>query len=240
MVTEDDLLLEAAEEPVFSNVFYGKCLLTVWLGKFPEGGGAPVRWVEGDPESAKRTMIDFMLDLAPGSTAKFPVKQRMNKKDRDWWGIMLPSMKDAGAVDDKGHVDLKLVKDHWVKIEQVEGSRLRDKNDPEKGHWNTYKFLEIYKDEDACIKAMALDNGTEPEETPAPAAPKRGKAKNDERRQAALEFCRVTIGTCKGMKPDEIRKTADVFIQNNPNVAPYVTVDDPEIQEMINEYSIPF
>ena len=246
MNIDDELMMSAAEEVVYSNVYYGKCLLTFWYGKFPRNAegkvtGQPVRWNEGDPESEKLTMIDFLLDLCPGCSANYPVKMTWKKNDKDWQKIVLPSLKEAGAVGTHGTVDLRMVKDHWVKVQQVEGTRLRDRNDPDKGCWNTYKFLAVYPTEQECQKAMALDNGAEPEE-PAAAAPKRGKAgkQDDQRRKAAIEFCRVTIGTCKGNPAAEIRKIMEGFIASNPNVNPYITVDDPEIMEMINEAAIPF
>ena len=244
-MNEMELLKAAAEETVYSNVYYGKCLLTVWEGKFPrneEGRvtGAPIRWVEGDSPRDKIVMIDFLLDLVPGCTANYPVKQSFKKFDKDYQRIFLPSIKEIGAVDPAGNADLAQIKDHYVKVQQVEGTRPRDKNDPEKGNWNTWKILAVYKSQDDCMAAMALDNGEEDiPGIPASSAPK-NDSRQDDRRKAALEFCRVAIGMYKGMKEAEIRKAIGQFIDSNPNVNPYVKVTDPEIGEMINEMTIPF
>lgn len=243
-MNEADLMKAATEEVAYSNVYWGKCLLTLWEGKFPRNDegkivGKPVRWVEGDSPKERIIMIDFLLDLCPGCTANYQVKAGWMKHDKDWQKIVLPSLKEAGAVTPSGEVDLTQVKDHWVKVQQVEGTRPRDKNNPDKGCWNTYKFLQIFKNSEECQENMQLEMGglPIPSET-ATATPKIGK--NDQRRTAALEFCRVAIGTYKGMKTDEIKTAIANFIESNPNAKPYVKVDDPEIIEMINEASIPF
>ncbi len=240
-MNEAELMKAAGQEIVYSNVYYGKCLLTLWEGKFPrnEDGkivGAPVRWIEGDNPKERIIMIDFMLDLCPGCTSNYPVKQNWMKHDRDWNKIVLPSLKELGITTPKGDVDLTQVKDHWAKVQQVEGTRPRDKNNPDKGCWNTWKFLAVYKTEEECLNAMALDNGEVPEEIPAAAAKKESTAdKREARRTAALQFVKVSIGMMKGEKPEEIRKATLKFIQTNPNVQPYVTIDEPEIEEMIRD-----
>jgi len=243
MTTEEELMKAATEEPAYSDVYYGKCLLTLWEGKFPrdEDGhvtGRPIRWNEGDNPKDRIIMIDFFLDLCPGCKSSFQIKQSFMKHDRDWMKIVLPSLAEAGCVDASGKVSLGMVKDHWCKVQQVEGLRPRDKNDPEKGNWNTYKFLAVYQSEQECLDAMALDNGEDFEEKPAAQA--KSVDKREARRQAALEFCKVAIATYKGMKPEEIKKALQSFIVSNANVNPYIAIDDPEIVEMINEASIPF
>lgn len=248
MMTEDELMYAATEEVVYSNVYYGKALLTVWAGRWPKDAdgkvcGAPVRWTEADGEKEKVIFIDFLLDLCPGCKATYQVKAQWKSGhayDSDWQKIVVPSLKEIGAADAKGHVDLKQVKDHWVKVQRVEGTRPREKGNPDKGNWNTYKFLAIYKSEEECRQAMALDNGEDIPGITGTTAPKGNAGKQDDRRQAALEFCKVAIGTYKGMPVDEIRKAAETFISSNPNVSPYVKIDDAEIKEMINEVSIPY
>ena len=240
-MNENELMKAATEEVAYSNVYWGKALLTLWEGKFPrneEGKiiGKPVRWIEGDNPKERIIMIDFLLDLCPGCTANYQIKAGWMKHDKDWQKIVLPSLKEAGAVTPSGEVDLTQVKDHFVKVQQVEGTRPREKGNPDKGNWNTYKFLQIFKSEAECIENMTLEMGGDV--TPAAAAPK--ASKTDQRRIAALEFCRVAIGTYKGMKADEIRDAIGKFIESNPNAKPYVKIDDPEITEMINEAAIPF
>ena len=242
-MNEKELMKAAAEEVAYSNVYWGKCLLTLWEGKFPRNDegriiGKPIRWVEGDNPKDRIIMIDFLLDLCPGCTANYQVKANWMKHDKDWQKIVLPSLKEAGAVTASGEVNLELVKDHYVKVQQVEGTRPREKGNPDKGNWNTYKFLQIFKNEAECAENMNLELGNTPLPSPATATPK--TSKNDQRRTAALEFCKVAIGTYKGMKPEEIREAIGKFIESNPNAKPYVKVDDPEIMEMINEASIPF
>ena len=162
MTTEADLMKEAGTPVTYSNVYYGKCLLALWEGKFPrneEGKvcGRPIHWNDGDDPKERMVMIEMTLDLCPGCTSNYPIRISVPKHDKDWQKIILPSLLEAGASDDSGAIDLSKVKDHFVKIQQVEGTRQRDKNDPDKGCWNTYKFLTIYKDQDECLAAMAAD-----------------------------------------------------------------------------------
>lgn len=247
MKSEKELMDEAAEPVVYSDVYYGKCLMTFWEGKFPRDEnnkivGKPVRWNEGDDPKQRLIMVDMMLDLCAGCTSNYPIQFSLPKHDKDLQKIIIPSLVELGAVKPNGDADFSLAKDHFVKLQQVEGTRPRDKNDPDKGHWNTYKFLAIYQSEEECLNAMALDNGEDdlPGVPAASTAPKKRDSKQDQRRAAALEFCRVAIGTYKGMKAEEIKQAAQNFIQSNPNVKPFVTIDDPEITEMISEASIPF
>lgn len=242
-MNEKDLMKEAAQDDVYSNVYYGKCLLTFWEGKFPrdaEGkpAGRPVRWVEGDDPKDRIVMIDFLLDLLPGSPAKFQVKANWMKRDSDFRKIIKPSLQEIGAVDATGEVDFDLVKDHYVKVQQVEGTRPRDKHNPDKGNWNTYKFLAIYKSQEECAAAMAMDSGdlSIPSETPAP----KKATKNDQRKAAALEFVKVALKSMEGLKPDEIKSALGQFIESNPNIKPYLSIDDSEVMELINSASIPF
>lgn len=245
MTTEAELMNQAAEPVVYSNVYYGKCLMTFWEGKFPRDEnnkitGKPIRWYEGDDPKSRMIMIDVMLDLAPGCTSNYPVQISCPKHDKDWQKIVLPSIVEAGAVRDDGVADFSKVKDHWVKVEQVEGTRPRDKNNPDKGCWNTYKFLAIYDSKEACLAAMAEDNGDDvPAEKPAAAKAKK-TSKNDEGRKAAIEFCRAVVAGYKGQDAATIRSGIASFIESNPNAKPYITVDDPEIAEMIEDAAIPF
>ena len=242
-MNEAELMKAAVEETPFSNVYWGKCLLSLWEGKFPRNAegkitGRPVRWVEGDDPKQRIIMIDFLLDLCPGCTANFQIKGNWMKHDKDWQRIVIPSIKELGAVTPSGDVDLSQVKDHYVKVQQVEGTRPRDKADPEKGNWNTYKFLAIFKDEAECLKDMELENGGD--DIPGVPAEAPAIEKNDQRRKAAIEFCKVAISTYKGMKAEEIRDAVSKFIESNPNIKPYLTADDPEILALIEEAAIPF
>ena len=241
-MNEMDLMKAAAEEPVYSNVYYGKCLLTLWEGKFPrnEDGriiGKPVRWNEGDDPKERIVMIDVLLDLCPGCTSNFPVSISCTSHDKDWVKIVVPSIKELGCTDEEGRVALWKIKDHWVKVQQVEGTRPRDKSNPDKGCWNTLKFLAVYQNEEACLKAMALDNGEEPEQ-PAKSAPKSNK--KQQQREAALKFVEVAIGTYKGMSEAEIKDALSKFIEASPTVKPYLSVEDPDVIELITNAAIPF
>ncbi len=239
MKSEEELMAELAEPIVYADVYYGKCLITVWEAKFPRDAegkicGRMIHWNEGDNPKDKILMFDMVLDLCPGCTSEYQVKISEPKYGKDLQKIVFPSLIEAGAVTADGKVSIAAVKDHWVKMQKVEGTRLRDKNDPDKGCWNTYKFLAIYQSEQECLEAMALDNG---EAAPAPAAaPKAVNAdKREQRRTAALQFVQVTAMTMKGQPAEEIRKQVTKFITENPNVNPYLTADDPEVVDLINE-----
>ena len=245
-MNEMDLMKAAAEEPVYSNVYYGKCLLTLWEGKFPrneEGRitGKPVRWNEGDDPKERIVMVDVLLDLCPGCSSNYPVSISCTSHDKDWVKIVLPSIKELGCTDEEGRVALWKVKDHWCKVEQVQGTRPRDKNNPDKGCWNTLKFLAIYRSEEDCLQAMALDNGEGPEipADPVPSMLKKN-SKKAQQREAALKFVEVALGTYKGMKLDEIKDALNKFIEASPTVKPYLSIDDPDVAEMINNAAIPF
>ena len=63
-MNESELLKAAGQEITYSNVYYGKCIVDVWEGKFPrneEGRvcGRPVRWYEGDPQNQRMIMVDM-------------------------------------------------------------------------------------------------------------------------------------------------------------------------------------
>ena len=247
-MNEMDLLKAAGKEIVYSNAYYGKCLLTVWAGKWPrddEGKiiGRPVRWNDGDPQKEMIVMIDFLLDLIPGCTSNYQVKGSWMQNDRDWQKIVLPSLKEIGAVDKNGDVDLAKIKDHYVKVMQVEGTRPREKGNPDKGNWNTWKFCSVYASAEECSQAMATDTGApipSGDTKPAKPAAKKEVSKDTQRRAAALEFCRVALKSMEGMKDEEVKQALGAFIDSNPNIKPYISLDDQEILEMINETAIPF
>ena len=78
-MNENELMKAATEEVAYSNVYWGKALLTLWEGKFPRNDegkiiGKPVRWVEGDNPKERIIMIDCLLDLCPGCTANYQIK----------------------------------------------------------------------------------------------------------------------------------------------------------------------
>ena len=228
-MTEEELMMAVAAEDTYSDVYYGKCLMTFWEGKWPRNAegkitGAPVRWVEGDSEKEKLYMIDFLLDLLPGCSANYQVKAGWMKHDKDFKKIVVPSLIECGAATN-GTVDFRKVKDHWVKVEQVEGTRPREKGNPDKGFYKTYKFLAIYKDQAECAKAMALDNGED--------MPSSAPNADDQRRAAALQFCEVAVSLYKGQEAAKVREGMKNFIDTNPNVKPFVSISDPEIEEMI-------
>lgn len=240
MAIDKNLMMEAGEEVTYSNCYWGKCLLSIWEGcwpRNPETGkicGAPLPYQAGQDDPRDRVvMIEMIIDLIPGCSSNYPIQVKCPKSDKDWQKIVLPSIRDAGAVNKKGQTDLFAIADHYVKVQQVDGLKLRDKNNPDKGTWRTLQVLKIFKNEKEAADDMAGETGEPVPSESKPAAATTNA--NNQRRKAALEFCRVAIQTYRGMEAEEIRKKADQFIQSSDTVKPFVTVDDPEVKKMIED-----
>lgn len=243
-MNELDLMNAAGEEITYSNIYYGKCLMTFWEGKFPRDAagnicGAPVRWNEGDPIKDRMIMVEITMDLLPGCKSNYPVSLRCSHRDRDWQKIVLPSIREAGAVNTEGKTEMSLIKDHYIKVQQVEGTKPRDKSNPDKGNWNTLKVLAIYKDEAEAINAMATETGEGPEPVATVTAPAVDLT-TDPRRKAALEFCKVAIQTYSGLPEEEIKAKTAEFISRSDTIRPYVSIDDPEIIAMMDAAFLPY
>ena len=219
--------------------YYGQISLNpVWM-VFPGEKGSGARPVPYNPQThaGKQPFLQIEAKLAPIPDQKlsYPMEMRWNSYDQDWNKITMPSIRSLGFIREDGKCDTKRFNGQWVKLEKVEGFR-QNKNNPEKGNYKTWKFTAVYADRDACRNAFLTehpDSGT-----PAPTAATAPKpAANDPAKATALQFIDATIKEAyrNGAQYDEVCEKVDKFITANAAACAGLTIDSPEVRELLDQ-----
>jgi hypothetical protein len=144
--------------------YYGQLAIDAWFCKLVKGQGKVAFDPQVDNPDQRCTALTMsMLPLAE-MNIRFELKRETIAESREWAGIILPSIKAAGAPS------VREANGKWAKMQQVPSGRKYRAKDAN-GHPNgeereatTFKVLAIYADEAACRQAYYAETGKVPDD----------------------------------------------------------------------------
>ncbi len=219
--------------PVYE--YYGQVQLTpVWM-VFPGEKGSGQRPVVYNPQAhaGKRPFlqIEARLNVIPDQPLSYAMEMKWTNFDQDWNKITMPSIRALGFIREDNKCDTKRFNGQWVKLESVEGFR-QNKTNPEKGNYKTWKFTAVYADREACRNAYLTqhpDSSTAATATPAQSTIVPNKV--------ALQFIETTINEAykSGASYEDVVEKVRTFIETNASACVGLTVDSPEVRELLDQ-----
>jgi len=231
--TMPDAFAEADNAKPRPFEYYGQVKADAQNLYFPGNGAKPVPF---DPsmhtEDKRRVEVYLQIIPIPEQNITYDVYQRLLSFDRDWTTITNPSIKEIG-ID-----GLRNLNNKWVRVIRVEGTRKkldRDTGEDTGEKWQTFKFLELYPDEQSCIAAFAGNrngNGAphDTEEVQTPNA-------SDNEKATALSFAKVLVANegrnNQGNQP-AFEEALSKQIAQMPLISKVFSITSPEIVELID------
>jgi len=219
--------------------YYGQVKADAQYLFFPGNKMKPVPFDPTIHDEEKRR-VEIYLQIIPiaEQNISFDIYQKLLSFDRDWTTITNPSIKAIGV---QGLRDLN---DKWVKVIRIEGTRKKFDRDTglDSGEkWPTFKFLELYPNEEACIAAFAGNrrNGSATADTEySEATTNADAAPNDNEKSTALSFAKVLIAN-EGRNNNGNRQAFEDALARQiaqmPLISKVFTVQSPEIVELIEK-----
>jgi hypothetical protein len=228
-VSQDDPWKLADEAKPRDFEYFGQMMADVWFGFFPGGGQKPIAFDPAQHPIDKRTvMIDIQIIPIAAQNVDFDIRKNYTDFSTDWTKITLPSIKALG-VD-----GLRALNGKFVRVAQVPGKReKKDENGNKTGEfYTTFKFLEIYADEAACVTAYEGNSSHTEQNDPQPVTT--GISADQ---QTALKFSRAVIeNTVKGETDlDVIINKLTATLAAMPMINKHYSAQSPEIMQMVME-----
>lgn len=225
IVVNDDPWEEADNAKPRDFEYYGQVKADVRYIFFPGNKQRPIPFDPAIHPQEKRVVeIEIHIIPIPEQNVSFDVYNKLVGFSPDWTKITNPSIK-ALKVD-----GLRELNNRWVRVANVPGKRERldkDSGEPTGEYFSTFKFLEIYPDENTCHAAYAgYASHTEPQ----------AEEQKDEKKQTALVFAEVIVAkNAKIAKDrDELKRLVSIEISALPLISENFTVESPEIQTLID------
>lgn len=223
-------LANNAEPKTFE--YFGLCQIDAWNAYFPGNGQPPVPFdVSQHPVDKLSAMIEIQIIPIAEQNVTFEVKRNMTSWSPAWTKITLPSIKALGL---QGAQNLS---NRFVRVTLVPTGRKWKGQDGEDKEETTFKFLDIYADEETCKAAYAgRRNDTTSSTTTATTTPVSGG--NGHERETALKFARPVVeNLCRGESdPAAAMKKVSEKIATMPLISKHFTGESPEIVNLIMEY----
>ena len=212
----DDPFADASNSKMPDFEYFGQLKIKAWYGVFPKEGGAPIDF---DPQqhnlNERQGMVDINIACIPQQDTKFPPHASYVTTSADWNKITKPS------INAMGFENVREISDRWVNVAQVDGFKKRKDKPGE--FYKTFKVLEVYSSEQACIADYMGDaQYTEP-------------ASSQADKQSALSVLGVMIAEASAItkvKP-AVQAIVAEKIQKNELVSRNFTADSPEVQNLI-------
>lgn len=153
----DDPFASATNATLRPREYWGQLSVDAWFCKLVKGQGK-VPWDKtSDPVDNRATALTVELQPLAESNLNFALKREMIAESPEWVKIVWPSLRACGVQAAKQANGL------WVKlIQEPTGRTYRSNKDGTEHEATTFKILEVYPNEAACVAAYRAVNG-EPE-----------------------------------------------------------------------------
>lgn len=227
----------AGSEYVPVREYYGRMSATCVAMAFPGEKGSGQKPVPYNPsihtERQRFVQTEFRLSPLPEQQLSKPVEARWSNYDSDWTKITRKSLIDLGLINAAGNADIRRFDGMYCKLEWVEG--FRKNKDESKGNYKTMKITGLYKNEADCRSAY------QKEVAGGEAAASAQPVVNDPAKASALAFIESIIQNAwkvPGAQYEDVHEKTDRFIQENAAACAGLTVDSPEVRELLEQ--IPF
>lgn len=221
-----------------TQTYYGAVTISAWEGmlvKGVPGGKLPYDPGRVNPDTGKPYGKVVIVDLAITPLAECNLAWDIKRQDlafgsSDWGKTTWPSLRALGVTEAQS------INDKFVKIEMTPTGRTYTASNGETKTATAIKFVALYPDRAACLKAwqdefggMASGNGHQPQ-----AAAQEQPPANGNEREAALKFAKAFVASAlrsAGGDLDKARETLTKTMAAQPLVSRYFTPDSPEIVE---------
>lgn len=222
---------EAVNAQLPALEIYGKATVDAWFCVLVKGVGA----IPFDPTQHKvqdrRTMISLAITPLPDMGLRFDTERRMLAQSSEWVKIVKPSLEALGIGQPQS------LNSKYVRAALVSTGRTYVNKNGETKDATTIKVLEVFDTEAACLSAWQATTGTDVtthQAAPVQAAPVTMSAPvpaaNNEK-AVALKFAAALVANVKGD-----RNLLAAAIAGNPLLSRNLTVDSPEVVNLINDY----
>jgi hypothetical protein len=233
-VTEDPFAT-ASNPPERTYDLFGKVEISAWACALVKGQGK----VAYDPAQHKQrfTAVDVFIQPLPEIDVKYPRTLEIHEiaEFAEWAKIVLPSIKALGIQN------VREINDRYVRVARVSNGKQYERKDAsgnptgEMRDETTFKFIELYADEDACraayLAAGGSANGNGAHNAPAQVGTE------DTERVTAYQFLKVIVSNAARGKGTyaEARDAVNLALAQYPTVAKFYTADSVETGELITE-----
>lgn len=242
----------AMNPPKPTSEWYGQIMVNAWFCALQKGIGK-IAWdpnvVDANGQPLRRyTCIDLSLQPITSGDQVYPIERSVLAEFGEWVDICLPSLKDLGITN------LQALNNTWIRCEMVATGRTYTNQNGETKEATTFKFLQVFADENTCRAAYAAAHGgngggsvnaapggTYTTSAAAPAAPANGNSAKE--RETALKFLKPYVQNAwkkSGGDLDKARAELAPMLANQALLAKYFTVDSPEVTDLLAAEAAPF
>lgn len=187
----------------------------------------------------RNTAIEIKLDPMTEKQFAGTIERNYIAEFGEWVDIVLPSLKDIGVMS------LQDLNNAWVRAEMVPTGQTYTNGNGETKNSTTFKFIEIYPDEQTCRAAWQTARGSAPAPTNGNGASYQAQQQvntptnggdNSRERETAEKFLKPYVTNawrkCNG-DIDKTRAELATMIAGQTLLAKYFTVDSPEVLELL-------
>lgn len=235
---EFDPFEAATEAKVRTFDLFGMVEISAWACHLEKGAGK-IPFDPANPNHKRMTAIDVFIQPLPEIDVKYPKTLECNwlAEYNTWAKITLPSIKDAFQRH-TGHEigSVKEINGMYARVARVDSFDKKYEKKDNNGNLTgemvtpkTFKFVELYADENQCRAAYTAAGG-QPMQGSSPAAT---SAPVDADKNAAIAFLPVIVKNAlsgKNLKISDDWKTAvNTALGQFPMVAKHFDAESPEV-----------
>jgi hypothetical protein len=243
-VQEFDPFNEASNPPERTYDLFGKVEINAFAGAFQKGvrGGVPY-----DPAVHKKrhTFIDIYVQPLPEmGTIKNPKSLEFHEVawSNEWAKITLPSIKALGFEN------VREINGRFARVAKVPTGNKYEKKDAqgnltgEMADETTFKFVELFADEDACRAAYLLANGDAASSNGNSAHVDTPATPEDAEKSTAFNFLKVIVtNAARGKDFPQAQEAVAQELPKFPPVAKFFNANSPEVLQLITDVTgLPF
>jgi hypothetical protein len=241
--TEVDPFDTASNPPQQTYDLFGKVDISAWACALVKGTGK----VAYNPAEHKQrfTAIDIFIQPLAEMDVKYPKTLEIHEiaEFAEWAKIVLPSIKALG-IDNVREIDQR-----WARVARVPNGKKYERKDAsgnptgEFRDETTFKFVELFADEDACRAAYLAAGGRPAENGNGHNVPAQ-VGNEDAERQTAYQFLKVIVTNATRGKETfaEAQEAVGLALQQYPTVSKFYLANSVETGELITEVTgkLPF
>lgn len=188
----------------------------------------------------RNTAIEIKLDPITDKQFTGTIERNYIAEFGEWVDVVLPSLKDIGVMS------LQELNMAWVRAEMVPTGQTYTNGNGETKNSTTFKFIEVYPNEQACRAAYQAARGSAPvngngnghqaQPQPQPANGAANGGDNSRERETAEKFLKPYVTNAWRKANGDIDKTRAelaTMIAGQALLARYFTVDSPEVLELL-------
>jgi len=217
----NDIWESVDEAVVPSSTYFGRVDFDMYYCVLQKGEKTPPVF---DPqqhrEQDRRTNITVTITPLSSAPRQFITERRLIAESREWAATVLPSIKGLG-------LSTRELNNKWVRYEMVGTGRKYTNKDGVEKESTTFRFLEVYANEEDAERAAAelySGSGTSAQAETTTGTPQTNNAE----RETALKFLPGIVSMAGGNEAQ-----LATMLAQQPLIAKYFTVKSPEVRALL-------